>query len=183
MERPYPKYDPDNVPAIYGTETYEKPLAWLLETCDSIEDWGCGYAYAKRYVPGGKYFGVDGSPEAAPYADKITDLTTYTTSVDGIFIRHILEHNHGWRDVLMNAVDSFTKRLVLIMFTPFGKYTTPMVNNALVDYSFRKDEITDYFKGLSVREEYLVTNTQYHHEHIFYVEKNEPEEEAPPLAA
>jgi len=125
-----------------------------------------------RFVPEGRYFGVDGSPEAAPYADKITDLTTYTSSVDGIFIRHILEHNYGWRDVLANAVDSFTERLVLIMFTPFGERTVPLARNALIDMSFRKSDITDYFKGLDVREEHLISpDTQYKVEHIFYVER------------
>ena len=182
MKRPYPKYDTDKVPPIYGTETYEKPIQWLLETCDSIEDWGCGYAWARRFVPEGKYFGVDGSPEAAPYADKIADLTTYTSSVEGIFIRHILEHNYSWRDVLANAAASFRKRLVLIIFTPFGEHTVPMVRNDLIDLSFRKDEITAYFKDLTVREEHLVTDTQYKQEHIFYVERREEEAQAETIA-
>lgn len=172
MKRPYPAEDKDDVPAIYGTETYAKPIEWLLEKCNTIEDWGCGYAYARRFVPEGRYFGVDGSPEAAPYADKITDLTTYTSSVDGIFIRHILEHNYNWQDILMNAVDSFTKRLVLIMFTPFGKSTVPLVRNALLDLSFRKTDIIGYFRDLDVREEHLVSpDTQYKQEHIFYVSR------------
>jgi hypothetical protein len=171
MKRPYPKYERDEVPSIYGTETYETPINWLLETCDSIEDWGCGYAWARRFVPEGKYYGVDGSPEAAPYADEICDLTTRKSDVDGIFIRHILEHNYSWRNVLENATASFRKRLVLIIFTPFGEHTKPMVSNDLVDLSFRKQEITDYFKGLSVREEHLATDTQYKIEHLFYVER------------
>ena len=173
MQRPYPKEDRDNVPAIYGTETYEKPISWLLETCDSIEDWGCGYAYARRFAEG-RYYGVDGSPEASLYADEICDLTARKSDVDGIFMRHILEHNYAWRDVLENAVASFRKRFVLIMFTPFGKHTAPMANHALIDMSFRKEDITDYFKDFTiVREEHLMTDTQYKQEHIFYVSKEE----------
>jgi hypothetical protein len=172
MKRPYPECDKDDVPAIYGTETYAKPIAWLLEKCNTIEDWGCGYAYARKFVPEGRYFGVDGSPEAAPYADLIADLTTYKSDVDGIFIRHILEHNYNWRDVLMNATASFRKRLVLIMFTPFREHTVPLVRNDLLDLSFRKDDITEYFQGLDVREEHLDSpDTQYKTEHIFYVER------------
>lgn len=172
MKRPYPAEDRDNVPAIYGTETYEKPINWLLETCDTIEDWGCGYAYARKFIPEGRYYGVDGSPEVEPYADEICDLTKRESSVDGIFIRHILEHNYNWQDILANAVDSFRKRLVLIMFTPFGKSTVPLVRNALLDLSFRKEDITGYFEGLNVREEHLdSTDTQYKLEHVFYVSK------------
>ena len=43
MKRPYPAEDKDDVPAIYGMETYAKPIEWLLEKCNTIEDWGCGY--------------------------------------------------------------------------------------------------------------------------------------------
>ena len=107
-----------------------------------------------------------------PYADEICDLTKRESSVDGIFIRHILEHNYNWQDILANAVDSFRKRLVLIMFTPFGKSTVPLVRNALLDLSFRKEDITGYFEGLNVREEHLdSTDTQYKLEHVFYVSK------------
>lgn len=172
MHRSYGFYEHDAVPGIYGTETYEKPVKWLLETCESIEDWGCGYGYARRFVPEGKYFGVDGSPDAAPYADKIADLTGYTSSVDGIFMRHILEHNLRWREILMNMVDSFTARLALVMFTPFGEVTEAMGDPAgLVDLSFRKEDITGFFKGLTWTEEHLETDTQYGQEHIFYVER------------
>jgi hypothetical protein len=171
MQRPYGDYDPADVPPIYGNETYEKPLKWLLEECESIEDWGCGLAYARRFVPEGRYKGIDGSPEAAPYADEIRDLTKYTSSADGIFIRHILEHNWQWRDILENALDSFTKRMVLILFTPFVRHTDPQTMSPLIDLAFRKEDITDYFEGLTVTEEHLVTNTQYRQEHLFYLER------------
>ncbi len=172
MQRPYGSYERADVPPIYGNETYEKPIAWLLEECESIEDWGCGYAYARRFAEG-RYKGIDGSPEAAPYADEIHDLTTYKSDVDGIFIRHILEHNWQWRNILENAIASFRKRMVLILFTPFSKHTDPLTANALIDLSFRREDITDYLAGLDVTEEHLVTNTQYRQEHIFYVEKPE----------
>ena len=169
MQRPYGSYEREDVPPIYGTETYEKPIKWLLEECDTIEDWGCGYGYARRFVPEGRYRGIDGSPQASPYADMICDLTTYKSPVDGIFMRHILEHNPYWQDILGNVMASFRKRFVLIMFTPFAEKTAPMVSNALIDLSFRKEDLTDFFAGLSVTEEHLLTDTQYGQEHIFYV--------------
>jgi hypothetical protein len=170
MQRPYRSYERADVPPVYGNETYEKPIAWLLEECESIEDWGCGYGYARQYAEG-RYCGIDGSLEAEPYADKIADLTTYTSSVDGILVRHILEHNWDWRAILENAIASFRKRMVLILFTPFSKHTDPMTMSPLIDLSFRREDITDYFTGLHVTEEHLVTNTQYRQEHIFYVSR------------
>lgn len=186
-----PGWDRESVPPAYGTETYEKPLKWLLETCDSIEDWGCGYGYARRFVPQSQYFGVDGSPEASPYADLICELQDRVTEVDGLFIRHILEHNLEWRGIMENAMQSFTKRFVLILFTPFAEMTTPLVAGGLHDLAFCRDDLLAYFEGCTVTEEHLMTNTQYHEEHIFYVERvpelvvPEPVEETPkpaPLA-
>jgi SAM-dependent methyltransferase len=171
-------WDRDKVPAAYGTETYEKPLRWLLETCDSIEDWGCGYGYARRFIPAPRYFGVDGSPEASPYADLICDLQDRETEVDGIFIRHILEHNMDWRPIMENAMKSFRKRLVLVLFTPFSdNMTVPLAGkaNGLLDIAFYKPDIIEYFEGFSWSEEHLMTDSQYREEHIFYVSReNKP---------
>jgi hypothetical protein len=166
-----PGWDRESVPAAYGKETYEKPLKWLLETCDSIEDWGCGYGYARRFVPQSQYFGVDGSPEAQPYADLICDLQDRVTEVDGLFIRHILEHNLEWRGIMENAMKSFQKRFVLILFTPFSDMTTPLVAGGLHDLAFCRDDLLAYFAGCKVTEEHLMTDTQYREEHIFYVER------------
>jgi hypothetical protein len=162
----------DTAQSIYGTETYEKGFNWLYETCQDIEDWGCGMAWGKRYVPEGKgYKGIDGSPSAVRFADVIGDLRFYTSDVDGIFMRHILEHNPNWDMILGNMMGSFRKRLVLIFFTPFSSYTHPLVASGLYDFSFRKEDITDFFHGFTWHEENLQTDTQYQHEHIFYVER------------
>lgn len=155
---------------MFGTETYETPVRWLLETCDSIEDWGCGMAWARKYAES-RYKGVDGSPAAACYADEICDLRDYHSTVDGVFMRHILEHNWDWQVILRNVMNSFTKRMALVLFTPFAEFTHPLDPLGLIDLSFCPEDITSFFDGCSYRIETLETDTQYGVEHIFYVER------------
>ncbi len=97
----------------YGdTSTYEMGYNFL-ESCDKIEDWGCGAGGFKRFFKNlNKYVGVDGSK--TPFADIKTDLLIYNSNVDGIFMRHVLEHNYEWKKILENALKSFTQRMCLV---------------------------------------------------------------------
>lgn len=97
----------------YGpTYTYLLAEEWLAGL--HVEDWGCGYARFKDFHKGG-YVGVDGT---AGWADHVADLTTHRNPTEGLLLRHVLEHNHDWRAILRNAIASFTKRMVLVIFTP-----------------------------------------------------------------
>jgi hypothetical protein len=156
-------------PVPYGEETtYGRGLGWLKD-CRVVEDWGCGPAWGRRFVPEGHYVGIDSSP--SKFIDKLCDLRDYHSDADGIFIRHVLEHNHDWRKILQNAVESFTKRLVLVIFTPFSEKTHPIVSSKALDISFRKEDLDRFFTDFAIKEEHLRTKTQYSEEHIFYVEK------------
>jgi hypothetical protein len=100
----------------YGdTETY-KIGADFLADCETVEDWGCGAGGFKRYRPDA--IGIDGS--VTPFADKLEDLVNYTSNVDGIFIRHVLEHDRNWKIILVNALKSAKKKLVIVLFTPLN---------------------------------------------------------------
>ncbi|MCE9584599.1 MAG: class I SAM-dependent methyltransferase [Planctomycetes bacterium] len=150
--------------------TYQKGMEFL-DDCDVVEDWGCGTAFAKMHRKRGTYVGVDGSP--SPFTDRIADLREYRSQADGIFMRHILEHNFEWRRILENAVASFRKKFVLIMFTPFVAETKQIATNwsNIPDLSFRKEDLTQCFQGLTWREEALTTDTQYRTECVFYIER------------
>jgi hypothetical protein len=161
----------------YGeTTTYYRGAMWL-NTCASIEDWGCGLGYFKTccMFPE-RVIGVDGS--WSRFADKIVDLREYTSQVDGVFMRHVLEHNLEWRKVLKNALDSFTKRMCLIIFTPFNENGTiilghnDMGNGSIPDQAFRYKELLEMMEPYVVQEETLKTKTQYGSEHVFYMEKS-----------
>ena len=78
----------------YGeTITYELGYSFLKD-CHTIEDWGCGTGGFKRLIKDDKikYIGVDGS--ITPFAEIQADLCEYTSNTDGIFMRHVLEHNY-----------------------------------------------------------------------------------------
>jgi hypothetical protein len=88
-------------------------------------------------------------------------------------MRHVLEHNYGWRLILKNAVSSFRKRMVLILFTPFSENERKIGDtDGIPDLSLRRDEVLSFFKELAVTEESFESATQYGREHIFYLEKS-----------
>lgn len=165
----------DNVSKFnYGDDvTYRKGIAFL-DGQGTIEDWGCGFSHARTFVTASPYVGLDGSSH---HADKIVDLREYTSDTDCIFMRHVLEHNADWQRILANAMASFRKRMVLVIFTPFGSATRQIATSASVtsvpvpDISFRKEDLTAHFGRCAYSEESLTTDTQYGTEHVFYLEK------------
>lgn len=67
--------------------------------------------------------------------------------------------------------------MVLVLFTPLGDTTKVIATSAsctsspVPDISFRKEDLTVYFKPFRYTEESLQTDTQYGTEHVFYIEK------------
>ncbi|MGH7348947.1 MAG: methyltransferase domain-containing protein [Candidatus Rokuibacteriota bacterium] len=155
----------------YGADTtYEKGIAFLDRPGAAIEDWGCGTTYARKFVTRGTYIGIDGSPVES--TDKVVDLRQYRSEADCILMRHVLEHNTQWRDILTNAVNSFQKRMALIIFTPFVEETRSIDVDrwsGVPTIAFRKQDLTDLFQHLPYTEEHLTTETEFKVEHIFYL--------------
>jgi hypothetical protein len=105
----------------YGPATTYVEAAKLLDVDGwTVADWGCGSAAAKKYFNRAKYIGVDGSPG---FADKVADLREYHEPSDGILLRHVLEHNYDWPEILINALQAARKRLVIVLFLPMKKHT------------------------------------------------------------
>lgn len=111
-----PWYDTGE-PVDYGQSESYRIAADFLDGM-SVEDWGCGCAAFKAYHRG-PYLGVDGT--ASKWADVVDDLATRETSTPGLLLRHVLEHNVGWRDVLVAACFCASERLVIVSFIPDGK--------------------------------------------------------------
>ena len=170
---------------LYGSDhTTAKMAADFLNSPEVrvIEDWGCGYGGFKKFIGGDqKYIGVDGS--VSPFADVIADLTEYRSEPDGLLLRHVLEHNPRWQAVLENALASFQKRMVIVIFTPFV-CRTKVVNRYpswrgdergvdMVDIGFNREELLALLDGrFSWEVERVRTNTQYRREHLFYFTKD-----------
>jgi len=164
---------------LYGdTVTYEKGYTFLKD-CNKVEDWGCGAGGFKRFFKDNsspEYIGVDGS--ITPFANIKADLTTYVSSVEGIYMRHILEHNYEWKSVLNNACKSFTSKMCLVLFTPFTEITKEIAHNKkhgvdVPDMAFSKEDICSVLtqNNISYSIETLTTNTGYGVEHLFYLTK------------
>lgn len=155
----------------YGDETSYKKAMEFLDGPYTIEDWGCGTAWARRFVHRGRYVGIDGSWSL--HCDQVADLRTYRSSADAILMRHILEHNFGWKKILENALASFRRRFALVVFTPFGEETRQIATTweTVPDISFRKADLLELLQPFPFSEESLETGTQYGREHIFYISR------------
>ena len=148
-----------------------------------IQDWGCGNCKLKNYISRNKYYlGIDGSETG--FQDKIIDLVNYKTKCDAVFIKHVLEHNILWKEILLNFLNSFTVRGILIIYTPFSKETKVIgetlngknTNNYLVSVekmSFNKQEIIDIIKSLDIsfKFEEIESNNEFKKDNIFYLQK------------
>jgi hypothetical protein len=168
----------------HSDATYAKTIGWLAQACASIQDWGAGMGYARRFVPPGvAYTAVDWAPGAG--ADITADLTFWRPDPrpDGILLRHVLEHVDDWQQVLDAAVAAAAKRLAVVIFTPFGKETRRLAAGWEIDWSFFKPdlEVRLVGPGLTVTQEHVAgTGTQYDAgEHIFYAERPLVEDRVP----
>lgn len=168
-------YSKDTESTPYGdTQSYERAAAWLKD-CNTVEDWGCGRAYAKRFFEGQQYTGVDWAPG---FADVVEDIALRKSSVDGILMRHVLEHVEcpKWEDVLGNALLS-SRKLALVVFTPFSLKRTHQIawndKEGVPDISFQYGELETNFllNGKAWKFEDIKSNTQYGSERLFYVGK------------
>ncbi len=158
----------------YGDTVTYKLAADFLKDMKEVEDWGCGTGGFKRFY-NGKYTGLDGS--ANPFVDKVVDLLHYRSNVDGIVMRHVLEHNYDWKKILTGATESFNKKFCLILFTPFQDETREIAHNKqhgvdVPDIAFARKDIEDFLVPFKWRMESHKTKTGYGVEHIYYIEKN-----------
>src|ERR1035437_2226879 len=113
-------------PEPYGQSLTYLTAAAFVEDLESVEDWGCGKGWLKTCMTGpAKYRGIDGSH--SPFADEVDDLATRQTDCDGVVLRHVLEHNDNWQDILDNAVRCARKRLCIVLFTPLADETTVLM--------------------------------------------------------
>ena len=131
-------------------------------------------------MPAGSYRGIDEKP--SPCCDVVADLAAYTSEADGILLRHVLEHDLRWRQPLRNAIQSFRRRMVLVVSTPFVRATEdhrkangPGSGADVTEIRFCRADLVREFAGCSFRlEENIATDSPFGREHVFYVAKGGP---------
>lgn len=113
--------DPHTSSPFGDSITYQLAAEFVAD-CNLVEDFGCGRGWLRQFIGRHRYRGIDGSH--TPHADVVADLTTYRSNVPAVVIRHVLEHEYRWRDILDNAVASARRKLVVILFTPMDPART-----------------------------------------------------------
>lgn len=157
-------------------ESYKKAAAFLV---DNVEDWGGGTSWASRYFK--NYRNVEGSQNEN--VDEVADLVEYTSDVENILMREVLEYNTEWKKILENVKKSFRKKFCLIVSTPFvdktriGVWHKPVKadgshgEGVIPEMYFNPQDIRDLFKDYKTSEEDIKTDHLYGHDWIYYVEK------------
>lgn len=164
-------------PQSYGDAATYAIGAALLKDCATVEDWGTGmggfHAPMRAANPDVDLVGVDGSE--TPFARVVTDLVHHKSRVEGIFMRHVLEHDPQWSSILDNALSSFTKRMVLVLFTPMQTETREIAwnGNGVPDIGFAEKDLIERFQNAGVKFDraHYETKTQYGEESVFVLSK------------
>jgi hypothetical protein len=137
-------------------------------------DLGCGTGWLSTLIPPDRYRGIDGT--ASPFCDEVVDLVAYRSTVPGVFMRHVIEHNYEWTRILDNAVASFTERMVLILFTPEVATTEEIAfrpDVGVPDLAFWLADITERFPpDVMYTVQRIPSATQYGCETILLLERN-----------
>jgi len=112
--------------ALGNPETYAKAIAWLDGHGD-ILDFGGGTGYAERFVTRSRYFVIDGS--LSVHVTTPVDLAHVDVQTECVLMRHVLEHNFNWIEILENMLRSFAHRASIVTFLPFVRW--PPAGNLL----------------------------------------------------
>jgi hypothetical protein len=170
------------LPSTTGAFVYSDTITYelgsdFLSDCRVVEDWGTGAGGFKRFRPDA--IGVDGSN--TPHAEKkYIDLVRYTSSCDGIFMRHVLEHNYEWPSVLRNALQSASQKICIVLFTPMvDTESKEIAHNKMhgvdvPDISLGRNELAGIFGEFDLKEVkmgQIESATGYGLEYIFYIKK------------
>jgi len=149
----------------YGTDdTYRLAATWL-SACKDVADWGGARGYFGKFLdPSVRYTLVDGTLQDA--GQVLADLRYYHKQSEGILLRHVLDNTLTWEPILENALAAFTKRLVVVTFTPEADRTTRIDHaNGYPVWHFNRYDLRKAMGTLLACERDVQTS---HPEHVFY---------------
>lgn len=167
-------------PTRYGNDdtSYKLAAEFLDAVPGEVRDWGCGTCYAQQFIKS-PYQGMDGCD--SEFCDFHVDLALFKTSTPKALMRHVLEHNWDWKEILENMLNCFTIRAVLILFIPLaheeenlslnGDFNWPTLALRGSDFN----SILAAHKEITVRYEKIETQTPpFNFEGIYYLSKEVP---------
>ncbi len=152
------RYEGVRQPSSYGNQDTYLLAKYLLDKPGSLEDWGCGLGFAKAYFEIASYLGIDGSKSR--FCDVVEDLKLRQSTPDYVLMRHVIEHNLEWKEVLSNVVKCAQRRLLVIVFTfivpetryEFDKDGVPCI-------SFKREEVLEVMHPWKPLEFFCGTDT------------------------
>ena len=158
---------PPHAPQYGAIDTYRIAAEWL-DGHGTVYDWGCGQQFAKQFFRQSGYVGLDGT-----FGNERVALEDVRIQCDSILMRHILENNPWtWRQILRNALSSFSRRMALVTFMPFAEreYLAKVEHYETGDLGYVclcKRELIDMMGDLLVSDRPVQTT---HSEHVFFLE-------------
>ena len=159
--------------AVWGNDKLRDRCCLACRLC-THGGLGLRAGWLSTLIPPDRYRGIDGTP--SPLCAEVVDLVKYRSTVPGIFMRHILEHNYEWARILDNALASFTERMALILFTPEQEATEEIAFRSDVgvpDIAFRLADITDRFpQDVTYTVQRIPSATQYGCETLILLERH-----------
>lgn len=153
---------------VYGeVETYRMAAEWL-RVCAVVEDWGGAHGHFARYLSASvTYRCVDGTVQCTDQV--LADLATYRSTPEGILLRHVVDMTVHWSAVLVNALASFRRRMVVITFTPDVVETrVSKVKSGWPVWHFNPQDLIDAMGAHLLRIRDVKTT---HPERIYYLER------------
>lgn len=163
-------YDALPAPAPFGSDSSYQSAAEFLDSLDLVEDWGSGSGYSRRFFSRARLVLVDSC--RSKWADVVEDIASRQSYPDGILLRHVLEYQYNWEAILKNAVASFTRRMVIVISTPFGVETTQQTYDKTHNVpvlSFAYCDVVRHFLGIWRAE--LVYQTERGQERAFFLNR------------
>lgn len=162
------------------SESYVKAIEWL-DGYGHIADWGGGTGYAKQFVKRSTYTVIDGSKSLA--SNLTVDLAKFDGESECILLRHVLEHNYNWQDILVNVIKNFARRAAIVTFMPFeyatildheeSSYLGSIGESVPVLRLYEDEFLTIVDPYLVYRERLGMSSASTPDENIFYLEKHD----------
>lgn len=155
------------------TSVFEKGYDFL-KYCPKIEEWVCEFKDGIKKNTVNQVVISMSTPNVSSSgntSDTITDFVNYKSNVDGICMLHVLENNDEWKQILHNALQSFTEKMCIVLSSNTDTKTsldtkdiTDILKLYHIDYNIEtvSNENTNDCKIIYLNKQYLAFYTYFY---------------------